>query len=145
MRGLFHNRYEPLLAFDSIVAVAPSQERTEGISSSEEKLAAGLPYGFRKLLEVARALLSEPAILLMDEPAAGMNDREKVEIAEIIKDIRDDLGVSVLLVEHDMNLVMGIADRITVLDSGHVIATGDAEHVQNHPKVIEAYLGTEEL
>ncbi len=115
-----------------------------GISSAEEKLAVGLPYGFRKLLEIARALLSKPALLLMDEPAAGMNDREKTEIAEIIKDIREDMGITVLLVEHEMNLVMGIADRITVLDSGMVITTGTPEHVRNHPKVIEAYLGTEE-
>jgi branched-chain amino acid transport system ATP-binding protein len=115
-----------------------------GISSAEEKIAAGLPYGFRRLMEVARALLSGPSLLLIDEPAAGMNEREKSEMAKIIQDIRDDLRVTVLLVEHDMNLVMQIADRITVLDSGTVIASGNPEHVRKHPKVIEAYLGTEE-
>jgi branched-chain amino acid transport system ATP-binding protein len=115
-----------------------------GISSAEEKIASSLPYGFRKLVEIGRALLSTPTLLLMDEPAAGMNEREKVEVAKIIKDIRDDLGVSVLLVEHDINMVMNVADRITVLDAGMVIATGDAEHIQTHPQVIAAYLGKEE-
>ncbi len=115
-----------------------------GIASAEEKIASGLPYGFRKLLEMARALLSEPSLLLMDEPAAGLHEREKSEIAKIIKDIREDLGITVLLVEHDMNLVMDIADRITVLDSGVVLATGYPDQIANDEKVIAAYLGTEE-
>ncbi len=115
-----------------------------GISSAEEKIASSLPYGFRKLLEIARALLSGASLLLLDEPAAGMNEREKAEVAKIVLDIRDDLGVTVLLVEHDMNLVMQVAQRITVLDYGKVIAFGTPEEIRNNPRVIEAYLGAEE-
>jgi len=115
-----------------------------GIASAEEKIASGLPYGFRKLLEIARALLSGPSLLLLDEPAAGMNEREKAEVAKIIMDIRDELGVTVLLVEHDMNLVMQVARRITVLDYGKVIASGSPEEIRSHPRVIGAYLGAEE-
>ena len=108
-----------------------------GMVNYEQKFMMGQPFGIQKLAEIARALVSKPKLILLDEPAAGMNDQETREIANIIRDIRDELGVTVLLVEHDMNLVMSISDRICVLESGKIIALGKPNEVKDNPKVIE--------
>ena len=102
-----------------------------------------LPYGIQKRVELGRALAMEPELLLLDEPVAGMNLEETEDMARFILDIREELGISMILVEHDMGLVMDIADRVTVLDFGLVIATGVPSEVQRHPQVIRAYLGAE--
>jgi len=112
-----------------------------GIANYEQKYMTGQPYGIQKLTEIARALVGKPKLILMDEPAAGMNDQETFEIGKIISEIREDLGMTVLVVEHDMNLVMSISDRICVLDSGKVLALGEPEDVKKHPEVIKAFLG----
>jgi branched-chain amino acid transport system ATP-binding protein len=114
-----------------------------GIANLENKYLSGQPYGIQKLVEIARALICKPKMILMDEPAAGMNDQETLEIGNIISEIRDVLGITVLVVEHDMNLVMSISDRICVLDSGKILAMGNPEEVKNHPEVIKVYLGEE--
>jgi len=112
-----------------------------GIANFEQKYLSGQPYGIQKLVEIGRALISQPHLILMDEPAAGMNEQETIEIAKIIGEIRDLLGITVLVVEHDMDLVMKISDRVCVLDSGHILALGTPEEVKQHPEVIKVFLG----
>ena len=103
--------------------------------------ASNLPYGKQRKLEIARALATNPKLLLLDEPAAGMNPNETEELMNTIHSVRDQFGVAILLIEHDMNFVMGICEEITVLDYGRVIARGDGKTIRNNPKVIAAYLG----
>lgn len=111
------------------------------LQASRNQLVVNLPYGIQKLVELGRALALEPEVLLLDEPSAGMNLEEKENLIFSIRDIRDDFGITVLLVEHDMNLVMGISDRILALNYGQVIAEGIPQEVQKHPEVLKAYLG----
>ena len=112
-----------------------------GLDDLKDELATSLPYGKQRRLEIARALATEPMLLLLDEPAAGMNPQETLELADFIKDIRTEFHKTVLLIEHHMDLVMGIADRIYVLDFGKLIAQGVPAEIQSNERVIDAYLG----
>ena len=109
----------------------------------KDHLASSLPYGGQRRLEICRALASNPLLLLLDEPAAGMNPSETAELMNTIKDIRDHFDIAILLIEHDMKFVMGICDEITVLNYGTTLAHGTPEEIQNNKEVIKAYLGGE--
>jgi branched-chain amino acid transport system ATP-binding protein len=113
------------------------------LEKSKDELAKNLSYGEQRRLEIARALAVEPKLLLLDEPAAGMNPQETQELMNMINWIRDEFKISVLLIEHDMKLVMGICEKIVVLDYGKKIAEGTPQEIKNNPRVIEAYLGEE--
>jgi len=112
-----------------------------GLVGRENVTARNLPYGDQRRLEIARALASDPVLLLLDEPTAGMNPNETEEMKRLIAKLRNELGLTVLLIEHDMRVVMGVSDRITVLDHGEPIAEGTPEEIRTNPRVIEAYLG----
>jgi branched-chain amino acid transport system ATP-binding protein len=113
-----------------------------GLKRTEE-LAMNLPYGDQRRLEIARALASEPQLLLLDEPTAGMNPQESEELRRLMEVLRTERGMSVLLIEHDMKVVMNVSDHITVLDHGEKIAEGSPEEVRSNPRVVEAYLGSQ--
>jgi branched-chain amino acid transport system ATP-binding protein len=114
------------------------------LQSVRDQFVSNLPYGKRKLVELGRALALEPKILLLDEPSAGMNTEEKDDLRIWIKDIQEDYDVTILLIEHDMNMVMGISDRILAISQGIKITEGPPQEVQKHPEVIAAYLGEED-
>jgi branched-chain amino acid transport system ATP-binding protein len=112
-------------------------------ASSFEQIAINLSYGDQRRVEIARALASDPTLLLLDEPTAGMNPQESLQLTEFMERLRDERGLTILLIEHDMKVVMGVSERITVLDHGEQIAEGSPEEVRTNKRVIEAYLGKE--
>ena len=115
--------------------------RRVGLAAHANETASALPYGAQRRLEIARALATEPKFLLLDEPAAGMNPQESLELMNFIRQIRDEFHLTILLIEHDMKVVMGVCEHIWVLEYGKLIAEGNADAIRSNPRVIEAYLG----
>ena len=113
------------------------------LESKVNDLAKNLPYGEQRRLEIVRALATEPKVLFLDEPAAGMNPQETAELTTLIRKIQKEFGITILLIEHDMSLVMDVCERLYVLEYGRLIAKGSPEEIKNNPKVIQAYLGGE--
>ena len=134
------NKEEEMLQRQDVMDIL----RTVGLEDVKDELATSLPYGMQRRLEIARALAAKPRLLLLDEPAAGMNPQETEELTAFIGRIRSELGKTILLIEHHMNLVMDISDRIYVLDFGKLIAEGTPEEIQANRRVIDAYLGVAE-
>ncbi len=126
---------------DEVVAESMRMLKIFKLDDKANETAKNLPYGAQRRLEIARALASKPKLLLLDEPAAGMNPQETQELMDMIRWIRDQFSLTILLIEHDMSLVMGICERIYVLEYGQIIAHGTPEEIQKNPEVIRAYLG----
>jgi branched-chain amino acid transport system ATP-binding protein len=141
VRNFFRRPFVPLEEENRIRQKAEELLDFVGLSEREGEQARSLPYGSQRRLEIARALATEPSLILLDEPSAGMDAKETAEMADLALKIRDQ-GITILLIEHDMNLVMGISDRITVLNFGQNIAEGTSDEIRSSPAVIEAYLGT---
>ena len=144
-------------AFSAILGFVPSAQQEEkrireesfallkrlGLETFSDDIASSLPYGLQRRLEIARALATDPKILLLDEPAAGMNPQETIELTDFIAEIKDEYNLTIFMIEHHMDLVMRISDRIYVLDFGKTIAQGTPDEIQNNKRVIEAYLGVD--
>ncbi|MFD1954710.1 ABC transporter ATP-binding protein [Paenibacillus thailandensis] len=142
--GLFGSIFQPpRVRHEEIEATLEGYRLLEyfGLEEWMNERADSLPYGAQRRLEIARALATKPKVLLLDEPAAGMNPRETAELTALIKRMQGELDMTVILIEHDMKLVMGLSEHILVLDYGTKIAEGSPDEIRNHPRVIEAYLG----